>query len=217
MSQTWRERRAARRVKPGDGRPLQRFRWWQLLTRSLFTLRLADADGRETLYAVDVRHGGDAATGEVVAKLYRDGVQHARAKVPASFPVPGGAIEVASTMFGLKRCHFVGDDGREHQLTPDPRSGAGRRARLDREQPRLSRVIGAASVVFLLIGVALLGLQLAEVVTELPPVAERIGIFVSPVHLPLWLNIALGAGAALASTERALRLRYHWLLDAVGN
>ena len=50
-----------------------------------------------------------------------------------------------------------------------------------------------------------------------PPVAAAVGVFESPVHLPIWLNIALGVAAALASTERALRLRYHWLLDGVGN
>ncbi|MFP5072481.1 hypothetical protein ACLFMI_22795 [Pseudonocardia nantongensis] len=41
-------------------------------------------------------------------------------------------------------------------------------------------------------------------------------MFESPVQLPLWLNIALGVGAAVGSTERALRLRYSWL-DSAGN
>ncbi|MGW4798552.1 hypothetical protein ACWEPC_39655 [Nonomuraea sp. NPDC004297] len=49
------------------------------------------------------------------------------------------------------------------------------------------------------------------------PIAENLGTFASPIHLPRWLNISLAFGAALASTERALRLRYHWLLDAGGN
>ncbi|MFP3813079.1 hypothetical protein SB660_18885, partial [Bacillus sp. SIMBA_005] len=50
-----------------------------------------------------------------------------------------------------------------------------------------------------------------------PRPRRRFGTFVSPIHLPLWLNIALGAGAALASMERGLRLRYHWMLDGLGN
>ncbi len=58
MFEDVRQRRAARRVKPGDGRPLQRFRWWQLLNRSLFYLTLDRADGRRTVYAVDVRAAG---------------------------------------------------------------------------------------------------------------------------------------------------------------
>jgi hypothetical protein len=37
------------------------------------------------------------------------------------------------------------------------------------------------------------------------------------VQLPVWANIALTIAAAVASTERALRLRYHWLLDGAGN
>lgn len=217
MLASWNERRAARRVKPGDGRPLRRFRWWQLLSRSLCTVRLVGSEGAPTEYTVEVKHAGDASDGEVRARLYVDGRQHAVSKTPARFAVPGGAIEVATTQFGLRRCHYVTDDGREHQLQPDPRSGAGRRARLHRERPALSRAIGVVSVCLLLIGVALLGLQLAEIVTEIPPVAERIGVFASPVQLPVWLNISLGIGAAAASTERALRLRYHWLLDAAGN
>lgn len=214
---TWSERRAERRVKDGDGRPLPRYRWWQQLSRSLFTLRLAGEDGVPVEYAVDVKHGGDASDGEVRARLYVDGRQRAVSRTPARFIVPGGAIEVATTQFGLRRCHFVADDGREHQLRPHPRSGAGRRARLHRDHPALSRAIGAVSIVFLLVGVALLGLQLAETISEIPPLAERFGTFVSPVQLPLWLNVALTAAAATASTERALRLRYHWLLDAAGN
>lgn len=217
MGDTWRERRAARRVKAGDGRPLKRFRWWQQLSRSLFHLGVAGADGQATTYSVDVRHGGEGEDLEVRAHLYRDGVHEAVSKTPARFPVPGGVIEVATSNFGLRRAHFVGADGREHQLRPDSRSAAAWRARLHRTHPGLSRTIGAVSVVFLLVGVALLGLQLAETITGIPPVAERVGIFVSPVQLPLWVNVGLALAAGAASTERALRLRYHWLLDAAGN
>lgn len=216
MGETLRQRMAARRVRDGDGRPLPKYRWWQLLSRSLFSLRI-DEGGREVVYTVDVRHNGDASDGEVRARLYIDGWQQAVSKTPARFPVAGGAIEVATTSFGLRRIHYVTRGGREHQLTPVARSGAGRRMRFHREHPALSRAIGVFSVLFLLVGVVLLGLQLAEVVSEIPPVAERFGVFTSPVVLPIWLNIALGAGAAIASTERALRLRYHWLLDALGN
>ena len=50
MFEDWRRRRAAGRVKSGDGHPLKPFRWWQQFSRALFYLR---ADGRAE-YAVDV-------------------------------------------------------------------------------------------------------------------------------------------------------------------
>ena len=218
MVTKWQRRRAARRVKPGDGRPLKRFRWWQMFLGRALLHFPADADGgRPAGYAVDVRHMGSAETGEVVAHLYRDGRHHAASKVPAVFPVEGGAIEVATSGFGVKRAHYVTDAGTQHPLTPDPRSAEGRRARLERERPGLSRSIGVVSVVVLLVGVGLNLLQILAPLSRIPPIAENVGVFVSPIVLPLWLNIALGLAAALASTERALRLRYHWLLDAGGN
>src|SRR3712207_8039331 len=75
-----RRRRAAKRVNPGDGRPLKRFRWWQQFSRSLFYLELLGSDGRRTVYAVDVRPMGDE-DGRVLANLYRDGWHHATSKV----------------------------------------------------------------------------------------------------------------------------------------
>ncbi|MFF6879557.1 MULTISPECIES: hypothetical protein [unclassified Streptomyces] len=212
-----RRRRALRRVQPGDGRPLQPFRWWQLPGRALLYMQPAQAGDRPPTYAVDVRHWQNQSSGNVKAHLYLDGRLHAESKIPAVFPVPGGSIEVAMSGFGLKRCHYVTPDGAERQLTPDPASAEGRRARLVRNHPALSRAIGSCSLLALLVGAALLILQIAEPVSEIPPVAARIGSFDSPLHLPLWLNITLGAAAALGSMERALRLRYSRLLDSVAN
>lgn len=215
MLDDWRRQWRTRRVKPGHGRPLRAFRWWQQLGRALFYLRLPGGPYPDTVYAVDVRHWGNQSGGEVKAHLYRDGLHHAESKIPACFPVPGGAIEVAMSGFGIKRCHYVTDHG-ESQLIPDPRSAEGKRARLQRAHPTLSRFIGLASLTMLVIGLALLLLQVAEPLSRIPPVAEAVGVFHSPVQLPTWLNIALGVGAAVASTERALRLRYSWL-DSAGN
>ncbi|MFD3524962.1 hypothetical protein [Streptomyces sp. NPDC058653] len=212
-----RRRRAARRVRPGDGRPLQRFRWWQLPGRALFHLPLRRHDGRPAAYAVDVRHWQNQSSGNVEAHLYLDGRLHAESKLPAVFPVPDGRIEVAMSGFGIKRCHYVTTAGAEHQLVPDPASAEGRRARLDRDHRALSRWIGFCSLIVLLIGAGLLAVQIVEPLSRIPPVASRVGGFDSPVHLPLWLNIALGVAAALGSMERALRLRYHWLLDGAAN
>jgi hypothetical protein len=213
----WRSRRAAKRVKPGDGRPLKPFRWWQLLTRSVLSVEVAVGDGTTSVFTVEVNHLGDKESGEVMAGLYRDGRHIAESRTPAAFSVPGGTIEVATSGFGLKRCHLVALDGTERQLTPDPRSAEGRRARLARDHPAASRGIGAAAVAVLVVSVALLVPQLVELLTRIPPVAENLGVFVSPVQLPVWANTALTIAAATASTERALRLRYHWLLDGAGN
>ncbi len=213
MLKEWRHRRAVQRVKPGDGRELKRFRWWQMLTRALFHLRLTTDDGRQTVYAVDVRHQNQSE-GYVKAHLYLDGRHHAESRVPAAFPVQGGTVEVRTSAFGLKRCHYVTAEGAEHQLIPDPASAEGRRARLDRAHPALSRCMGFLSSIVLVIGLVLLVLQLAEQVTRAPEgVAQYVGTFTSPIDLSAWGNAVVGLVTVAASTERALRLRYNWLLD----
>ncbi|MBL7261606.1 hypothetical protein JKJ07_45740 [Actinoplanes sp. LDG1-01] len=216
MFDQWRRRRAIQRVRPGDGRPLKRFRWWQLLTRSLFYLPPDAGAGRPAEYAVDVHHmRSENEGGDIGAHLYRDGRRQARSVLPAIFTVEGGEIQVAATTFGLRRCHFVTGDGSERQLVPDPRSGEGRRARLDRERPLLSRAIGAFSLLVLLVAAILALPQLVESLSRIPPVADRWGVFTSPLRLPAWFNVGLAVVAAVASTERALRLRYNaWLDDA---
>ncbi|NEC67968.1 hypothetical protein [Streptomyces sp. SID9727] len=208
---------ASRRLKPGDGRELQRFRWWQLPARSLLWLRLAGDGGQERLYAVDVRHWARLDNSRIRAHLFLDGRHVAESKLPAVFPVDGGVIEVAMSSYGIKRCHYRPLDGQPSQLTPDPASAEGRRARFGTRHPGLSRAVAVGSVLLLLIGVGLNLLQLAEPVSHIPPVTQRVGTFVSPIHLPIWLNLALGGGAVLASMERALRLRYSSLLDAAGH
>ncbi|WP_430591694.1 hypothetical protein [Humidisolicoccus flavus] len=212
MVSNWKRRRSAKKLRPGDGRPLQRFRWWQLLSRSLFHLRLTDAQGERQTYSVDVRHFGDS-DGEVRAHFFLNDTHHAQSKLPAMLEIPGGAIEVVVSTYGIRRCHFIGDNGVQRQLTPDPASGEGRRARLDRDNPGLSRAIGFAS--FAILAVALvLGLpQIIEQITNIDIVAENVGTFTSPIHLPGWLNITLLVASIIASMERALRLRYNWILD----
>lgn len=217
MLEQWRRRRAAQRVRPGDGRALRPFRWWQLPGRALFGLDLATADGRPLAYAVDVRHWGNQSSGRVEAQLYLDGRQAARSRLPAAFPVPGGHIEVAMSGFGLRRCHFVRTDGQERQLIPDPRSAEGRRARLDRTHPTASRWIAVVSVTLLVLGLGLNLVQALGPLSQVPALRDAFGTYTPPVRLPLWLNLTLGLGAVVGSTERALRLRYSRLLDSAGN
>jgi hypothetical protein len=217
MAPSWNDRRLARRVKPGDGRPLKPFRWWQMTTRSVLSISLPTPDvlgpARST-YTVEVKHGGDAETGEIMASLYRNGRHEAVSKVPAHFPVPGGHIDVRTSEAGMRRAHFIAEDGTEQRLEPDPNSGEGRRMQFEREHPTASRWVGAASIVLLLIGLGLNLVQVAEPLSEIPSIADTIGTFESPIQLPLWLNITLALGAAAAATERAMRMRHHWLLDS---
>ncbi|MEB3963262.1 hypothetical protein OKJ48_23895 [Streptomyces kunmingensis] len=214
MFEEMRERRAARRITPGDGRPLERFRWWQLPYRSLFYLRLpAGSGGGQAIYAVDVKRGQDQTSAQAKADLYLDGRHHARSKLPAAFPVPGGTVEVRLSAFGLRRCHYVTTQGAEHLLVPDSDSAEGRRAHLDRAHPALSRGIGTVSLTVLVVALVLLIGQLAEKATAVPVVTEHVGAFTSPVHPSLWGNAVLTVITLTAGTERALRLRYSRLLD----
>ncbi|WP_407361504.1 hypothetical protein [Microbacterium sp. LBN7] len=204
-----------RRQKRGDGRPLEPFRWWHLVSgRKLFALVVPRPGAPDVTYAVDVRSHED---GDPRAYLYRDGAQAVVSKLPARFAVEGGVIQVSAGSYGLRRMHYVTPDRSERRLTPHPRSAVGRRLRLEQTHPVASRWIAATAIVVLIVGVGVNVPQLVQVISEIPPIAERFGTFVSPIHLPLWLNIALGAGAALASMERGLRLRYHWMLDGLGN
>lgn len=202
----------AKKVKAGDGHPLQRYRWWQPFSRSLFHLHLTGATGVVEVWSVDVRHGGDS-NGEVWAQLYRDGINQAKSKLPAAFPVPGGTIEVVSSAYGLRRCHYVAHDGTTQQLVPDPASAEGRRARLGQKSPGVSRAIGLVSAAVLVVALVLGIPQIIETITSIPPIADAVGTFVSPIRLPAELNIALVVGAIVASMERALRLRYSRILD----
>ncbi|SCF91334.1 hypothetical protein GA0115255_110968 [Streptomyces sp. Ncost-T6T-2b] len=121
MGLSWNDRRLERRVKPGDGKPLKPFRWWQMTRRSLLSLPLPVGGGLSATYTVEVKHGGDPETGVVRARLYRDGLCEAESKLPARFAVPGGTIEVRRSEVGMRRCHFVADDdGSETRLVPDP-------------------------------------------------------------------------------------------------
>lgn len=212
MSASWNERRLAKRVKPGDGRLLKPFRWWQMTRRSVMSIALP-VDGRQVIHTVEVKHGGDAESGVVRAGLYLDGHLRARSRVPARFPVAHGHIEVRTSQLGLRRCHLVAYDGSQRPLEPHPKSAEGRRMRFGREHPALSGLLGVVSVLLLLTGVVLNVLQAAEPISEIPYIAGMIGSFESPLHLPGWLNLAFGFGAAAAAIERAMHMRYHWLLD----
>ena len=205
----WRRDRSIRKVKPGDGHRIKPYRWWQLLHRALFYLKLRIDDDTIQTYAVNINFFSDESN----ADLYLNGLHHATSKLPATFPVPGGVIEVATVTYGLKRMHYVTETGTEQQLNPDPRSMEGIRMRFDMRFPKLSKIIGYTAIIILLISL-ILGLpQLIALLTQIPFISERFGTFESPIVLPNWLNLSLLIAGTLAALERALTLRNHWLID----
>lgn len=209
MVTTFRQNRRLARVRPGDGSTIQDFRFWQLFSRSVFVLD-DSVDGH--VYEVDVRHGADSTSKRSPASLYRDGVQINRATLPATFPVPGGAVDVAVSQYGLKRMHFVADDGSERMLRPHPRSQEGLRARFGRRFPVASAAVGVLSVLVLLAGAAVTLTVGLEALTRVDVVAAHVGTFVSPVPIPEWVRRVAPILGAVAGIERALTLRSRWRL-----
>jgi hypothetical protein len=209
-------RHEAKRPRDGDGSALKGYLTGQQLTRSLFLTGRDDPDGRH-VYAVDVHYFADELSdlgkgAAPPAALYRDGEQVLRSDLPATFPVPGGEIQVATSLFGLTRMHLVTDDG-ERMLRPHRDSAEGLRARFGRRFPTASRVLGVAAVVVLLLALAAAVPQALEWVTRIDLVGDAVGTFVSPLQLPAWANTALAVSGVLAALERALSLRHHWLID----
>lgn len=213
----WKHHRAAKRIRAGDGEALPRFRWWQMLSRSLLTLTLKTAEGAPASYAVDVRHLGDADDGVARARLYRNDKLLSLSTLPARFPLPGGNLEVDIGTYGMRRCHFVADNGAVIQMVPHPATAEGRRAGLHRRHPMLSRVIGVTATAVVLLAVVVTVPQLIETLSRIPPVAEEFGVIEAPIKLSLAANVALGVAAVVASTERALRLRTSWLDTLAGS
>lgn len=209
LFRNWRHHRKLGKVKPGDGHTLKTYRFYHLLSRSLFYLRLLENDESFHTYTVDVNYFSE----ESKADLYRDGKHIATSKLPAAFSVPYGFIEVATTSYGLKRMHYISREGNKQQLSPHPGSTEGLRMRFDQRFPEISKAIGILAIVILLLSIVLGSPQLIALITEIPIVQEYIGTFESPIILPGWLNAFLLIAGVLAAFERALTLRNHWLID----
>ncbi len=202
MLTTFRRQRQLARVRPGDGSRLPEFRLWHVFTRTRFGLDLEDHR-----LDVDIRYGADPNTGHGVATLYRDGVQVARSRLPATFAVSGGVVEIAENEHGLKRVAHVAPDGTTRTLTPHPRTLEGRRAGFDRIFPTTSHALGIVAGLLVLACGAIELLHAAQAVTRRPEVAERVGTLVLPYTLSAgWLTV-IGVVGALAAVERALTLR----------
>ncbi|HLT84289.1 MAG TPA: hypothetical protein VKZ83_08675 [Phototrophicaceae bacterium] len=189
------------RERQGDGRELTPVRGWQWLWRGVFGTEHAGHRWDIEVNTFDFD--------ENVA-LYRDGVQVRVQRRRSRFELDDGArVEAAWSTFGLKRAHLVHPDGTEVPLEPAPGTAERWRADLDRDHPVLSRRLAAASWTVLVVALLLQAPQ----VLQLGASATGWFEFTSPVTLPAWLNTPLSLAGALAGLERALRLRYHWLLD----
>jgi hypothetical protein len=208
-----RRRDAEKRTMPGNGVVLRPFRWWQQASRVLLYLPLKIDGATPVVYAIDAHYWHQLLSydGRGKAALYLNGMRLAESRLPASFPVAGGGIEVVSAAFGLSRCHWVNAEGREHPLMPDRASAAGRRARLQRDHPMLTRRIGAVSLVVLFIPAAFLVIQLAELMLNTPPALRGVEVFDALPYLPAWLNTVFGIVVSVAGTERVIRFRHGWL------
>lgn len=164
-----------------------------------------------------VRHAGvrwdidvDFFDWEEKVRLYRDGRQARVQHGTSSFALGDGTrIEVAWSTYGLRRAHLVMTDGSRRQLAPVRGTAERWRAELDRDRPVLSRWLGVASWMMLVIALVLQVPQVLSTVAEVTGWYE----FASPLALPAWINTPLTIAAGLAALERALRLRHHWLLD----
>lgn len=198
--------RKARPVEPGDGSPLKPYTWTDVLSRSLLGITHADHT-----YAVD--YDFFAWDGKVA--LYRDGHQTAKGKHPTVFPVDGGRIEFAATLYGVTRAHLVLTDGDEQPLSPHPRSGEAWRERLARRHPEVSRLLSAAAIVTLILGLVFGVMAVLQTVTHTELVSDHLDWrFTPPVTLSGTAAAVLSTAGLLAIVERALSMRHHWLLDA---
>jgi hypothetical protein len=214
-------------AQPGDGSPLKKYSLTQGLSRTLFFVDLPEPGTRSHAYAVDVHFWADELADRELSQddfgqpeeadspvaLYRDGIQISRSDLPALFAVPGGHIEVATTLYGLRRMHYLTDRGEERVLRPHPQSAEGLRAAFARRAPRASRAVGWLAAGVLLTGLALTVPQALQAVTDVDLIADNIGTFTSPIHLPVWANTTLFIATTLAAVERALTFRRHWLID----
>lgn len=205
----YRYSREVAKIKSGDGHMLKPFRFWQMITRTLYHIKIENAEGHADKYSVDVEY---YEVGDEV-KLYLNDKHIGTSSTPATFPVAGGYIEVQTTLYGLKRMHYVSDHGEDRLMEPDPRTAEGLREKLELNYPLASRLISSAAVFILLISLVLGLPQIIEYVTHIDFISERFGTFNSPIHLPNWLNITLSILAVTAALERALTLKNHWLID----
>lgn len=96
-----RRRKELKKLKPGDGHLLKPYRLWHIFTHSLFHVEITKKRDMETRhYALKSRY----FTEEPSVDLYQEGRHVAFSKLPATFPVENGVIEVKNSTIS----HIIG-------------------------------------------------------------------------------------------------------------
>ncbi len=184
-------------------RPLGR---WERLVRGRFQ---TEHDG--ATYVVDA-HYLDL---DERIRLYRDGRLVDVARRRARFPVGRGAhIEAAVAQLGMKYVRLRRDRTVEPEpLRPADGTPEAWRARVDREHPVASRVVGGLALAVVLV---VLALELPQLVNLVGTAAPLVGLDEFRVPAPTlagWSNVLLVVLGGAAGLERGLSMRYHPLLD----
>lgn len=205
----WGRDRKIKKVKKGDGHLLKPYQLWHIFTRSLFHIEIINDKNEKFMYAINCKYFED----EPSANLYHNGKHIAYSKLPATFPVENGVIEVGHGGYGVNQIHYATDKEEAFSIYPDKRSIRGLRMWLHKRFPQTSRLIGIIAIIILLTSLVLSLPQLIEKLTQIPWVSEKIGVFESPITLPVWVNITIFIAGAIAGLERTLMLRKHWLID----
>lgn len=192
----------------GADEELRPIRGWQALWRSGFAVTHR---GHE--YVVDV----DYLDFDERIRLYRDGLLVDEQRSKARFLLPDGpegltpelrtTIEARMSLYGMRYVRLV-DGGETRDVPPLPGTAEAWRDRMDTRYPTASRVAGAASWVVLAVALVTLVPQLLDLVGGItgwePPFVP---------DLPAGANAVLSVAGILAALDRALRRRYHPLLD----
>ncbi len=135
-------------------------------------------------------------------RLYCDGIHVATRKSPARFEIgPGVRIEAAVGAFGMRKIELV-EGAVSTTLAPAEGTAEAWRVGLARERPDLSRAIGVASFVVLVIAAVYGAIELIELT----------GVD-APLGLSAPVGVVLGFAALAAAIERALRLKSNRWLD----
>src|SRR5690625_3821090 len=100
-------------------------------------------------------------------------------------------------------------EGNHHRLHPAPGTWEAARARWANQHPSLSRFVLVIATIIVVVSLLLLGMEILELVTMIPPVQSLLGgwTFTSPIDMPPWLTLIFAIMVGAAARESALRMR----------
>lgn len=182
-----------------DGAAFRPVRGWGVLWRSAFVLHHG---GHEYVVGVDFLDWDERI------RLYRDRRLVDEQRSRARFDLGGAVLEARMSLYGMRYVRVVDAVGDVRDVPPMRGTAEAWRDRMDREHPTASRVVGVAAWVVLAVALVTQVPQLLDLVSGLtgwsPPFVP---------DLPAPVNTVLSVAGVLAALDRALRRRYHPLLD----